>query len=104
MHSLPGGMMCDFILLPYGYMQNREYDKARPGDILVFHEGERRMIRAVRRMRMDAVCDSFCRMRYGIPLKRLLEEWRMNAFYLGAGKGSVSSDECLVVFYGDVES
>lgn len=91
----------DFILLPYGYILNREYDEARNGDILRFHSGESRVLHSVCKIPMDACCDSLCRMRYGVPLKRVLMQWQNNAILLGSGKRAVSTEECLIVFYGE---
>lgn len=100
-HEIPGDAHWDFILLPCGYILNRGYEDASSGDILVFHGGEKRSIRAVRKIAMDSLCDALCRMRYGVPIKRALMQWQNNAVLLGSGKRSVSQEECLIVFYDD---
>ena len=104
LHELPGPPHFDYILLPYGYILNREYEEARVGDTLVFHDGARRSVRMVCKIPMNACCDARCRMRYGVPLKRVLMQWQNNAVLLGSGKRAVSEEECLIVFYGEEDT
>lgn len=100
LHELPKEPHSDFILLPCGYMLNREYNEAQKGDVIVFHDGEQRELLMVCKIPLDACCDALCRMRYGVPLKKVLMQWQNNSVLLGGGKKAVSEDECFIVFYG----
>lgn len=96
--DLPGLSICDFILLPYGYMYNRKFDKAVYGDILMFGDVKKTLISA-QRLKMDRACDYLCRMRYGIPLDKLIARWRHESVLFGGGLQAVSTDVCLIVFF-----
>lgn len=93
-------MRSDFILLPCGYMLNREFDSVKRGDVLQFADGERRAILSVGRIPLDNACNGLCMVRYGVPLPTVLRKWKKNAILSGAGKDAVSDEECLIVFYG----
>lgn len=99
-HQPPGRFSFDFILLPCGYMLNREFNEAVKGDVLQFSDGSRREILLASRIPMDKCCEGLCHMRYGVGMLAVLRKWRKNAILLGAGVDSVSDEECLIVFYG----
>lgn len=103
LHDLPGEMHHDYILLPSGYMLNRSFEGAQRGDTLSFFTGEEREILSARKIPMDALCNSLCYMRYGVVLKKILEEWQTNAVLLGNSKNSVSTEECWIVFFKEYD-
>lgn len=96
--DLPGLSICDFILLPYGYMYNREFDNARHGDTLMFGDVQKTIL-SVQRLKMDKACDCLCRMRYGIHLDELISRWRHESVLFGGGIHAVSTEVCLIVFF-----
>lgn len=90
----------DYILLPIGYFYNAEWGRARKGDRIKFFNGGSYRIASVRKISLKRLeTDLLCRMRYGISLTRAIQQWRLNAFLEGNGKNSISSDECLWIFY-----
>lgn len=100
-HAVPGDFWMDYILLPYGeyYTPTRDIASAQKGDILRFFNGPEYPIERVIKIPQDAVCDTLCRMRYGIPWSVAFRKWQSYAMLEGNGKGVLSEDYCLWVIF-----
>jgi hypothetical protein len=91
-----------YILLPYGYMVNVPLKGARYGDILVFNNGDGAEIYSVCSVKLKTKLASVLAiMRYGKPLKRIMEMWEMKSVIDGGTKDAVDKDVCLLVYHGD---
>lgn len=101
LHEEPGPLFLDYILLPYGmfYDKTKDFVKAKRGDTLRFFNGPDYEIVSVSLIPQDRVCDSLCRMRYGIPWHKAFERWQKYARLEGNGKDILSTKECLLVVY-----
>lgn len=101
LHDTPQPFRFEYILLPYGqfYDKTARILKAKQGDTLRFFKGPDCEIRAVLKIRQDALCDALCRMRYGVSLEVFMTRWRSYALVEGFGKNILSNEECIIVFY-----
>ena len=100
-HDTPGDFHADYILLPLGYLYNREFLSAREGSYIKF--GDRKvypLLRAGVLSFKNPATEGLCFARYGITLKKALQIWRTNAFAQGYGRNAVSDEECLIIIYG----
>ena len=99
-HAEPGRFRLDYILLPIGFSYNREYLKAKRGDILQLFDGGAYRIDSVRVISLrTAEADLLARMRYGVTIKGVLMRWQDNARLEGHLPSVVSTDECLWIVY-----
>lgn len=106
LHAEPRDFHLDYILLPYGifYDKTKSFVDAKKGDILRFFNGGDYEIDNVALIPQDRICDTLCRMRYGITWKAAFEKWKSYAVLQGYGKEVLSTEECLFVVYAKKES
>ena len=106
LHTEPWGFHLGYILLPYGafYDKTKDFVDAKKGDILRFFNGGDYEIDNVVLIPQDRVCDTLCRMRYGISWQVAFEKWKSYAVLQGYGKDALSTEECLLVFYAKKEA
>lgn len=90
----------DYIILPTGYMYNRDIQQAIKGDTLIFADKTLAWVHQVLLAPLNhTIVDLLCRKRYGIPITKVLQVWQEG---LKANKQDVkiiSETECLIVFY-----
>lgn len=99
-HSENGGFVLDYILLPIGYVYNKEWLEAKRGDSIRLFNGGTYKIYAVRKIALArGAADILSRMRYGISIKGCLARWKQNARLEGHAASAVSERECLWVIY-----
>lgn len=99
-HSEPGDFQLDYILLPIGYVYNKEWLDAKRGDSIRLFNGGTYKIFSVRKISMVAgAADILSRIRYGITIKGCLARWQQNAKLEGHSPDAVSERECLWVIY-----
>lgn len=88
-----------WIIMPIGRFYNRELRNARIGDVLLFSDGKRREIEKIGVVPLkNWLTDYLCRKTYISPLTVVAKRWDGNAEVEGYGYGSVSRDECLLIF------
>lgn len=100
-HEEPNDYRWDYIVLPYSayYPRSVEIMKARPGDMLRFFEGRDVEITAVHVIEDADLCNTLCRMRYGISWAAAFDRWRRNAVLDGNGRDILSRDKCIMVAF-----
>ena len=99
-HNMPGDFQLDYILLPYGYAYNSEWQEAKYGDTIRFWDGEDRRIFSVRKLKIKSPeADILSRLRYGITMKGTLARWKSNARLEGNLGRAVSDDICFWVIF-----
>lgn len=88
-----------WIIMPVGRYYNRELRNAKIGDILLFSDGKRREIEKIGIVPIkNWLTDYLCRKTYIAPLSVVAKRWDGNAEVEGYGHGSVSREECLLIF------
>lgn len=88
-----------WIIMPIGRYYNQELRNARAGDVLLFSDGKRREIEKIGIVPIkNWLTDYLCRKTYIAPLSVVAKRWDGNAEIEGYGHGSVSRNECLLIF------
>lgn len=89
-----------WILLPIGTYYNRELQDAKEGDFILFSDGKRKEIEYVNIIPLNnSLIGYLCKKTYIARLPIVMKRWEMNAEIEGYGHGSVSRDECLIIFF-----
>ena len=90
----------NYIIVPTGYMYNRDIQQARKQDTLVFADKTEAWIYQVCTMPLHStIIDCLCRKRYGIPVSKVLQVWQDGLKAKKQDIKTISETECLVVFY-----
>lgn len=105
-HLLPKENLCmDYILLPYGFAYNKEWESAKHGDIIRFFDGSDRRIFSVRKVKISSpTVDILCRCRYGLTIKAALMRWKRNVTLEGHQGSVISNEACYLVAFEKLES
>lgn len=89
-----------WILLPIGTFYNRELQEAKEGDIILFSDGKRKEIEYASVIPLkNSLTGYLCKKTYIAGLPIVMRRWDMNAEFENYGHGSVSRDECLIIFF-----
>ena len=100
-HEEPRDFYLGYILLPFGMYYEKTYKflKAKQGDILRFYNGPEYPINRVLLISEPVMCETLCRMRYGISWEAAYNKWLSYARLEGHGKDIIVKNMCIAVFY-----
>lgn len=102
-HDTPKDFHADYILLPLGYLYNREYLSLPEGSILKFGDGKvYRLLRCGILNMNNPATEGLCFARYGITLCKAQKIWRNIALAMGYGINAISQDECLIIIFDNL--
>lgn len=88
------------VMLPVGVSFNRDIQKMKEGDEIVFLNGEKHKVLRTSYFGLKwQATDFLCRYIYGKGIDIVFRKWLTNAVIRGYSKKAISDNKCLLVWY-----